>query len=754
MGQPFKMIQTNFTAGELSPRMYGRVDQQKYYSGAAVFLNMFPWSHGGATRRPGSQYINTTKISSKKSRLIPFVFSITQSYMLELGDFYFRIYRNRSQVISGTPVEVVTPWGQADLAALKFTQSADTLYVSHPNYPPQKITRTSDILWTITPIAFSDGPYLNLNITATTLTPSGVSGSITITASAATFVSTDVGRLIRMQQSGSWSWVKITAYTDSTHVTATVIGANFLASLAVTTWMLGAWSATTGYPSVVTIYQQRTVWGNTLRQPTTLWGSASGDFENMVPSGPTGTVVDANAYTFTLADDQVNAIYWFSPGKVSMLIGTSSAEFNVFGSSSNGVGIAITPTNITVNRETTHGSASTVRAQRIANSVIYVQPSRRTVRSSTYDYRVDGYVSEDISIFSEHITQSGIIDFDYQEEISSSGWMVRADGFLIGFTYDKAQQVTAWHRHALGATLGGNAVVESVGIIKNPTLTGEDIWLIVNRVINGVTARYIEILSTPGNSYDPIANGVNSAWFVDAGISYNGYLVANLTPGAVSGTGVTFTTDQAVFTAGMVGKQIRSGSGRANITGFTDANHVVCDILSANPFVSLSPVASQAWYVGAQNFTGADHLNGESTQVYADSAALQNVTVTAGAFSLNDFYGQVVIGLGYISDIQLMPDEVQAIGTAQGQTKRINIASIFFYQSLGCKFGTNPAKLETLPFRSTSDFMNVATPLFTGVRQCHIPGGYDLMPQVYIRQDQPLPMTILYVTREFVVNGG
>ena len=210
---------TNFTAGQLSDRLDGRTDIAKYGNGCKKLQNFLVHAHGGATRRPGTEFIAEVKTSANATRLIPFEFNVEQTYILEFGNQYFRIYRDGGQVVSsGSAVEVTTPYTSAQLADLKFTQSADVMYIVHPDHAVRKISRTGHTAWTITEVDFRRGPMLDQNTTATTLTASGRTGSITVTASANTFASTDVGRLIKFYD----GFAKITAFSSATSVTASV----------------------------------------------------------------------------------------------------------------------------------------------------------------------------------------------------------------------------------------------------------------------------------------------------------------------------------------------------------------------------------------------------------------------------------------------------------------------------------------------------------------------------------------------------
>lgn len=173
----------HFDGGEVSPLFYGRVDSDRYKSSLALCLGWIPTLQGALARRPGTMYIDPIKDSTNKARLIPFEFSTTQAYILEFGDKYVRFYANYGQVQSGgDPLELVTTYAQADIANIRFTQSADTLYLFHSSYPTMKLERFSQTNWQLVELSYIDGPYQSINTTSNTLAPSATTGdTVTIT---------------------------------------------------------------------------------------------------------------------------------------------------------------------------------------------------------------------------------------------------------------------------------------------------------------------------------------------------------------------------------------------------------------------------------------------------------------------------------------------------------------------------------------------------------------------------------------------
>lgn len=532
-------IQSNFNGGEISPLLYGRPDIDKYATGLKTCKNFVPLVQGPVERRPGSMFVAEVKDSSKSTRVVRFEFSTTQAYILEFGDLYIRFYKDRAGIGSGpfapvfatefdifSALELVTTYAEADLFQLKFAQSADTLYITHPSYPPRKLERFSDISWTITDITFLDGPFLNTNATTTTFLLSGLTGSVTVTASAITginndtgFASTDVGRLIRWKDpAGDWTWLTITAFTSTTIVTATIDGPDASAGTATVNWRLGVWSVTTGYPAAVTFHQDRLGFGGGVDFPQRTDLSRTGDFENFAPTEVDGTVVDDNAITNTLAADNVNSIRWLADDEKGLLIGTVGGEWVMRPSDTGGV---LTPTNVQAKRSTSYGSAD-IQALRAGRSMLFVPPAKRKLREMAYTFEDDGFRSPDLTLVAEHVTRTGMIELAYQREPQSIVWTPLVDGTLLGLTYEREQDIIGWHRHILGGfSDSGDTVqakVESVAVIPNMDGTADEVYVVVNRHINGGTKRYIEYLKP----FWEDSNDQEDAFFVDSGLTYDG----------------------------------------------------------------------------------------------------------------------------------------------------------------------------------------------------------------------------------------
>jgi hypothetical protein len=269
----------------------------------------------------------------------------------------------------------------------------------------------------------------------------------------------------------SWKWLKITAFTSVLVVTATVEGEDrtgFYKDLpnttAITKYRLGAWSPDQGYPSCVAFYEQRLIFAGNPEQPQRIYGSKSQDYENFKAGS-----LDDDAWIYQMAAEQVNSIVWLAPARY-LNIGTIGGEWIM---SSGSDDAPITPTAVKVRQESNYGSYD-IAAIRIGLAVLFVQRPGLKVREVTYRYSEDSFAAQDLTVLSEHITEgataalSGIVDWAYQSQPDSIVWCVRADGALLGFTYEKLQEVFAWHRHKTEGASGDHSF-ESVATIPTST---------------------------------------------------------------------------------------------------------------------------------------------------------------------------------------------------------------------------------------------------------------------------------------------
>lgn len=512
-----------FVAGRVSPLLYGRIDIDQYTVGLEECTNFIVYPHGGAIFRSGTRFVSEVENSANYARLIPFIFSNEQAYVLEFGPAYINIFFAYARVVngSGTPIQLVTTYNQNDIDKVRFDQSGDTMYTVLRTQQPQVLKRISGTNWTFSDFVFSDGPYDDVNATTTTLTPAATTGAnVLVTASAITginndtgFQATDVGRLIRIQHGATWGWAEIITVTDTTHVQVNITGA-FGGITAVTTWRLGAWSDTTGWPEAVKFHQQRLFFARGQH----IWGSKTGDFDNFAPTKVDGTVTDDEAVTYRLAAGRIDLIQWLNSGR-TLECGTAGAEFILTGGAQFGLDSPLTPSSVLARKTTETGSYTVSQPIFTSRGTAFINRSGRKLMNYFYQFDQDNYVTRDLSQLSEDITYPNIFELAYQAEPNMLIWILRSDGTALACTFDPSQQVNAWHEHVLGGTYhGGPAVVESIAAIPSSVGGFDEVWMSVLRTINGMDVRYIEVLKP---LFSPIYT-IEQAWFVDSGLSYDG----------------------------------------------------------------------------------------------------------------------------------------------------------------------------------------------------------------------------------------
>lgn len=766
-------LQGDFSAGEFSPLMQGRVDIERYRAALAICLNYVPTVQGAITRRPGTKYIAETKTSSKESRLVAFEFSTTQAYVIEFGDQYLRFYRNEGQILSsGSAYEIVSPYGEDDLFDLKFAQSADTLYIVHPDYAPRKLTRSDHTSWTLSTIDFYDGPYLSAvdvlgrgTSTFTWQSDSDGFSSNEGTLSCPTigiFNSTDVGRGIRVKFSDVWYWGTITAY--NTDFSADIeFNAPVDDESTSTEVRLGIWSDTTSYPSCVTFHENRLIFGGSADYPLRFDGSYSGDYERFSPSDSDGTITDSHAISFTLNSNGVNNIRWMESTEKGLIIGTVAAPWLVKSASSES---ALSPTSVDAKPVSSEGSAN-IQPINLGKSLLFLQNSRRRLQEVAFHFNFDGFEVTDISVLSEHITGTGIKEIARQQEPQTMGWGVRDDGVLVGSVYARLAEAlrVGWHRHILGGysdAANTHAKVESVAVIPHSDGSREEVWFLVKRYIDGSTKRYVEVMT---QFFDDNVEQ-KDAFFVDCGLTYDdpktitGITSAN--PVVVTAAAHGFSDGDKILPSDVVGMKDDDGTSHINGISFLVANKTTntfeltdlegnaIDGSSFSDYVSGGKVRK---YV--TTISGLDHLEGESVSVLADGAVQPNKTVSSGSITLAYAATTAHIGYSYNSDGQLMRLEAgSANGTALGKIRRTHKVGFLLHRSLGLKIGTSFDDLQTLHFQRTDNIMGRAPELFSGVRVETLAADYDFENQICWRQDQPLPSTILAVMPHMVTQDG
>jgi hypothetical protein len=650
---------STFTAGEISPRLEGRVTIEKYREGLSTLTNMIVQPHGGVTRRPGTEYLGEVKDSSSVTRLIPFEFKTADTYALEFGDQYMRVFRNGLQVLEDNEKNVAAI-SLADPGV--FTSGShglsdgDEVYLYNTSGDMTELAARNYLVANVTTNTFTLQDLFGNDIDTTGFTAYGGSG---ITVDKLYQISTPYTSAqindVRFAQSADTMYLVHPSHAIRT-LSRTDHNAWTIATATITGSPTPALTGTDNYPSVVSFFEQRLVFGATNNNPQTLWFSKSADYLNFT----TGTA-DDNALIYTIASNKVNAIRYLSATRI-LNIGTSGGEY-VLTTTNSG---PVTPTSTVIRKYSNYGCIDSEVVQ-VADVTLFAQRGARKVREFRYIGEVDvaGYAAPDITILAEHLTEGGIQEFAYQQEPESIIWARRTDGTLLGLTYRREEEIVAWHKHVIGGSFnGGQAVVES--IITLPTDSGEDeLYMIVKRTINGTTKRYVEVMKT----FD-FGGDTTAAFFVDSGLVYAGSATTTL--------------------------------------------------------------------------SGLYHLEGETMSVLANGATHADKVVSGGGIGLDFSATSGAVGFGYTSEMQTLRLEGgSSDGTSQGKPKRIHDITVRFHETVGAEVGTDSANADRIFFRDSSMNMDEAVPLFTGDKEIEFAGGFTDGDRIYVRQSQPLPMTVL-----------
>ena len=407
-----------------------------------------------------------------------------------------------------------------------------------------------------------------------------------------------------------------------------------------------------------------------------------------------------------------------------------------------------------------------------------MQRARRKIRELAFNFDVDGYVAPDMTILAEHITEGGLTQVAYQQEPNQIIYATREDGELVGLTYQREQQVTAWHRHIFGGRFG------------NATITVTDFANIANgtRIVltkaDGTTTTFTSTTSaTSGKFHTTSSNNqtaTNLKTLIDADSDFTATVSTNvvtiketspLSTGfltitslddnvrlaktdegkAVCESVAVIPTDDTEYEVYVIVKRTINGATRRfvevlNVFDFDQTDNTSFNFLDSALSYSGSP---------ATNISGLSHLEGQVVAILADGATHPNKTVSSGAITLDRSAKNVKVGLAFTSLLQTMRlDAGSQDGTSQGKTKRIYDITVRMFETIGIEVGPDLNNMERIPFRSSANLMDEGIPPFTGDKEIEFRGNYETDGFIFVRQTQPLPFTILSLYPRLTTNDG
>lgn len=728
-----RTLQRSFGGGEVTPDLFGRIDDIKYQSGLALCRNFIVKPQGPVENRPGFAFVCEVKDSTKKVRLIPFTYSTTQTMVIELGAGYFRFHTQGATLLfgaasawitataydvgdlrtnggttyycttahtSGTfatdlaagkwyaqPVtgeyEIPNPYAETDLFSIHYVQSADVLTLVHPNYAPRELRRIGATNWQLTTIDFS----------ATVDYPTGL--SVTNTGSTTTvywyaYVVTALGDAAGVEES---------AQSGDAGVSANLLETGAQNHL--------SWTAVSGAVLYNVYKRQAGVYGYIGQTDGTTFVD-----DNIAPDLSKSPPLYESV--FGSSGDYPAAVSYFEQRRC--FAGTSNRPQNIWMTRSG------TETNMSYSLPVRDDDRVAFRvAAREANTIRHIVPlTQLLLLTSAAEWRVTSINSDAITPGSISVRpQSYVGASDVQPVIinntliygASRGGHLRelayswqSSGFITGdlclrathlfdtyeladLAYAKAPSPMVWCISSSGKLLGLTYVPEQQvgawhqhdtdGVFESCAVVAEGsedvLYVIVRRTINGASVRYVERMR-PRTFVDPA-----DAFFVDCGMTYDG--------------------------------------------------------------------------AAATTISGLDHLEGKTVSILADGAVHPRRVVTDGSITLDQESSTVQIGLPITADLQTLPVAMQIDGSfGQGRNKAVNNTWLRVYRSSGIFVGPDENHLVEAKQRTTEPYGSPPALKSQEISVVMTPSWSD-GAQVYVRQSDPLPLVVVSITHEIALGG-
>ena len=717
----FSTIQNNFLAGELGPRIKSRTDIDEMKQGCASMINFIPRPGGGASYRPGFQYVKTPTLNASPTRFAAIEFHVDQveSFYVIL-DPEHATAASRIQCIrnDGNTVAITATFGSpyAELAnavvgvedyyGFRYAQKGNLLVITHTSgtMKPLILFRGSNggfylAEWgeaiNLIPGA-TQGPHMyhpygeENAASGLSMTPSAITGAITITASSAYFNSGMVGARIRIREGAVEGVARITSYTSTTVVNATV-EINFVSISARFTWRISSWCDYFGWPKYVTFFEQRLIFLGNTEFPDGVWCSALGNIFLMMQDvlaqdastdvstyNYFGSKASPDPFSFFPASNEMADIRWVTSAR-TLHIGTGKEEFSVDGS--NGT-FAFNSLSI---KSQTNVGGSNCNAVRVMNSTFYVTADGKKVREFAYSEENGSYLSKDLTILNEDILDQGYDSSDSNLSLSDvkilalkwnpsyhvlfalvGGSTSSSLCKIIGFAYDKTLNLRGWFR------IDTDAQIYNMCNVVNFAGNHVELWVGSKRTLDSTATLLIEKLGP---------------------IPYN----------------------KSLF---------RAGNNDEDRPFYLDCSKKV----------TLASTTS---------FTGFTHLKNEEVSIIVGGVYLGEKTVSnTGVITLDTAATEVIAGFKYTGTLKTMPiNEGSRIGDPRVLFKKIDRIILHLFRSLGGYFGFREDNLNDIEYPDFTD------DVYTGDS---IALGFDSTPNedhaVTIIKDDPSPFNLLGIS--------
>lgn len=701
--------------------MLGRTDLANYPNAAEILENVISLVHGGARRRDGLRFVAPAKFANKRARLIPFIFSQTDAYILELGDQYVRFYKNTAPL--GGPYEIATPFLEAMLFDVGYGQGADTMVMTNQAVAPQRLRRFGDTSWAIEAIPFEVMPFdeIGHSFSVTlTLSSAAVGVGRTVTASGGVFLNSDVGRQI-VYQGGV---LKITAFTDVSHVTGDVLSAFSSVNVPTDVWTLDSSPQETITPSAKDpIESTITLTATALNS----WRAADvGKFVRI-----NGGLVQISVFTSPLV---------VSAKIKEVLTGTTAAPANAWSleapvwSAGNGYPRAVTRYQ---QRLCLGGSPAYPQTVWGSATGAYLDFTLGTLDTDAFAYTLD---SDQINPIMHLASGNVLFAFTYGGEFTIKGGIEKP----ITPTNVQVDSQAAYGAINIRSVRVGKDILyidqtatQLLGFTYNASdedYDADDLTLFAEHVSAGGFVDLAYQRKPDPILWVPRADGVLPSLSFSAKQEVRAWN-RQITDGAVESV-ATIPAPGGNQTWVLVRRTVNGATVRY-IEVFDPA--VLCD--------SALTGAS----VGGQAVWPAAHLEGKQVDCLADGRYMGRFTVAGGTFTLPRNANAVQYGLPYTSRIKLLTPEIgTAEGSAQGNAMSTHEVVVRFLSSYSCKVNG-----KDVSFRKFGGSL-IDQPLtpFTGLKKIENLGWDDGASDIELTCDLPLAFNVLAVIRKFTVNTG
>jgi len=747
-------IWNTFNAGELSPLIDGRTDQEKYFAGCKRLRNFIPTVQGPAARRGGTRYLGATK-SNLRAWFLTFEFNQAQSYVLELTNQKMRFWVNRGQLLSGgVPYEIDTPWTAANLVseegtlALRSVQSADVMWAVHYEgaVRPQKLSRLGATNWTLSNVEFENGPFEDIDPdNPVTVTASGTTGTITLTASSAIFTADDIGTAFYMEQkdaAGVKTWQVQTATSGGSY--RLYEGNYYLAT------GTGGTARTGAKPPVHT--------------------------EGRVWDGPAGTSVDLNK-------SDGDGIEWeyrhsgYGWARITAIGGggtTATAQVVLNN------GRLQLPNSFTTTGTNRWAKSAFSQARGWPTSVAFFRERLVYGRGRDLFFSVVGAYDDFSRLDGPDITKETAIKLTIaSDKLDLIRWLTPSAALLIGTARNElsvqeqttqqvfaADNVTATPQTEYGSRLlepirVGNAVLfiqragrklrEMIYDYASDRYKADDLTVLSEHIVDAGVID-MDFQQEPDSIlWCALADGTLSA------LTYNRERgVVAWVPHVIGGPGAFVETVASISSPDgrrddvwFVVRRTINGNTVRYVEVLED--HRLAEIDTADAFFGDAGIT----YDGASTkvIAGLGHLEGEMVQVLADGSAHADCLVASGQITLNRFATKVQIGFDSAAQLQTMrADGGTQDGTAQTRSKSFGEVWARLHNTIGGRIGPSFDRLDPIPGLKPGSPVGTRPALYSGDRKIEFPADVGTDGYICVESSPMLPMTLVMLSARMEVN--